>query len=856
MPLRRAKSIDSLYSEVQDYGLVLTTDAPLALALNRRIDRPRLGFFAATPRMLASGKMRPRDDRDLFLQLVNETDLSWKRVSHLIENVLGSWEETGEIESILSFDKFDDEATREAVRLIGEAESTHRDLARYSIDEDLDVAVIGEDWFTELDSTILPESYDAVDPFTKGEFGPPEFQVFDSFNAIVNTVMENVSKENAEDVGVVLESGSIYRPSMESALESAGIPFHGGAGLFEDTGARTFLRLLRAGLNYRGLRLGEVKPVLTSLGVSPGVKDEEKLLRELDAEELGPVKQFCETVEEQSFREALRSFRDLGGEVPGELEEEMQLLGVLGEKVSEGSLNGLEYYLQTVEVPMRREREGVLLADAKSDPYVDRSLVFFLGMDSSWTRSVLDRPWVDKAAKDQEYLERFQVMLQSGQERYFLVKDTELGKPVTPCLYLHELIEEDFERFTDLPHTRHRGRFRAERRGFEKETVDVETRRVETLSQSKLNTLVNCPRDYYFDRLVDGPEKHYFTKGTLFHDFAEFLVNHPEVVESEGVNAFVETMVEEMRPFVPEHELPLLRTEFLIGIRNIEEFLRLNPPQPVETDGYGKKWPGNLFGEKYGVPMESRVTEQWFEDPELGVRGVVDLLHGPGSLLDYKSGRKKSPFKVVSGADMEPVSEEPDFQALFYIAYHRKQKPDERIEFTFFHFLENRNEAVTGEGDLEDTLTTVTYYPETFSEFAGGREAFESLCEGVSKSNDRRKTLEKLGFEAYHEFLHGKEFPDVGSKDELLETEFAGDFENHCKRVVGDYKYVEEGSRSALKKLFELRARNFFRDEVDRFEDFLQEQVENLNRYLETRFPVGEPNVDRLNNRDLILTNE
>lgn len=55
MTLQRARSVDELYAETQDYDLVLTTDGPLSLALNRRLDQPRLGRFAATPRMLASG---------------------------------------------------------------------------------------------------------------------------------------------------------------------------------------------------------------------------------------------------------------------------------------------------------------------------------------------------------------------------------------------------------------------------------------------------------------------------------------------------------------------------------------------------------------------------------------------------------------------------------------------------------------------------------------------------------------------------------------------------------------------------------------------------------------------------------
>lgn len=78
MTLQRARSVDELYAETQDYDLVLTTDGPLSLALNRRLDQPRLGRFAATPRMLASGEFTAQDQRSLFLALVTETELSWE----------------------------------------------------------------------------------------------------------------------------------------------------------------------------------------------------------------------------------------------------------------------------------------------------------------------------------------------------------------------------------------------------------------------------------------------------------------------------------------------------------------------------------------------------------------------------------------------------------------------------------------------------------------------------------------------------------------------------------------------------------------------------------------------------------
>lgn len=50
-----------------------------------------------------------------------------------------------------------------------------------------------------------------------------------------------------------------------------------------------------------------------------------------------------------------------------------------------------------------------------------------------------------------------------------------------------------------------------------------------------------------------------------------------------------------------------------------------------------------------------------------------------------------------------------------------------------------------------------------------------------------------------------------------------------------------------------LRKRNFFKEDLDRFEDFLEEKLEDLNEYRKHRFPVGDADLETLDNRDLIL---
>lgn len=151
MAIRRARTIDDLYATAKDYDLVLTVEAPLSLALNRRLESAHLGHFATTPRILASGHFRPRDDRELFTQLIVEKNLSWKHAAHIVENVLSYWRETGSLEAILTYDQYDTPAVRAALEVIKRSDSSYRDLVEFTLDAERSIAVIGEDHFTALD---------------------------------------------------------------------------------------------------------------------------------------------------------------------------------------------------------------------------------------------------------------------------------------------------------------------------------------------------------------------------------------------------------------------------------------------------------------------------------------------------------------------------------------------------------------------------------------------------------------------------------------------------------------------------------------------------------------------------------
>ncbi|WP_312912772.1 PD-(D/E)XK nuclease family protein [Natronosalvus caseinilyticus] len=860
MPVTRAKSFESLYDEVRDYDLVIVPDAPLASGLNRRLDRAHLGVFAITPRRLAAGRRERAEDRSAFLELVTTTDLEWKQAAYAIGNTLQCWEHQGSVDAVLDYDAYTDAATETTVEQLSTLDTTSRRLGEYQIDDSKDVAVVGHDQLTTLERSILPAQYDTFDPFTDAAFDRPPFHIFDSSTAIVDAVLDIVSSDNAEDVAVVVDRGSEYPTLVESALEAADIPFIGGPGFADEQHHRGFVQFLRAVTRGTETRVRTIRSVLSQLGIAVDIEHDDKRLQDVDADSLRWFQEFSAKIGETTFAGALTVYERQAEISLDAFRDELEALGIATDAVTRQDIDRLEFYLQSYEVPVDREHEGVLLADAKSAAYVDRPVVFYLGLDETWTHSPPRRPWVDRDAEFTRNLTQFQLLLQNGTEQYYLVQDTIGGSPATPCLYFEDLIEDDFERFSDLASVTLGRAFSAARNGFEKESLDVSTTQIDTVSQSSLSTYVNSPRDYLFSRLVDGPDKDYFKEGNLFHDFAEFYVNHPDLIDEETIEDLVDVILEEAGSFVRRVDRPTRRTRYRIGLETIVELLDERTPEGDDLLTPNSGWGQNFFADHFGRAVDSPFTERWFENENLGLKGKIDLVHGPTHLLDYKSGRRKRASRVVKNSALDPPSDTPNFQALLYLAHRRSERPGERLQFTFFHFLETLDDVVAGEADLDETLTTIEYHPTPFEEHARSRAMFEALRDDGAKNC--QKTLSKMEYADYQSAFETAPLPATRDSDELIDSEFGQAMQTRLQECVGEYKYVSSGCKQLLRQLARVRSRNYFEEDLDAFETFVTERITELNqrRAGEERFPVnglaGEPNYRRVDNRDLLLDHD
>ncbi len=853
MKIPETASVDRIFEQVEDLageGLVLTADASLADALTARLDQTVLGEFASTPRRLVSEpEMEVR--QETFLKLVNKEGMAWRQASYLLDRVVECWQHTGELEKIKEYRGFDTEEVDKVIETLEEASTSFGAMQETTIEKE--TAVVGLHDFNALDRKLLPEEYREVDFFTGRKYEIPSFKIFESADEIVRSLTENVKNVGADNAAVVVSPESQYQSMIEASFDAENIPYLSDRSIAEESDLRNLISILRIGLSTKNVQVKDVRPVLDEMDVHVSRSKDNRLLSSTSG--LEEVQEFLNVLEYLDFQEVVNRLREVGAGDMDEVEELLDEIDLLGENVSEKSLSDLEFFIESFDPSSSSSSDGVLFVDPTSAAFVDRPVVFFIGMSAEhWTRETGDMPWRDEKVEAAANRKNFCALLQSGDRQVYMVQDRESDRDITPCYHLNEVLERDVHSFTDLEHEYVRPEDPDTGKGFKHRPLEVDKRDIEALSQSALNDLVLSPRLYYFRRLTSDIEDDKIEKGNIFHDYAEFHANHPSYVEQLDRTEILQHMIEHMKPFLNEYSLEQLKTELRIGLRNISSFLESREIQKAEIPEYSHAGDDNSFAEAFRKEIDKDLTEMGFFDSDLGVKGKIDLVLNETHLVDYKSGRKKSARDIVKASNVELYEDAdwPDFQVLMYLTFHRKQVPGKRLKFTFLNFLDNLSEAVDGEASNEDNSVTIEYIPETFNEFISSLEMYEHLLREKGKTSYAVKVLNKLGCEQFREFFDSRNMSEQFDRDKALDSQLAKDFQVFCEQEIGEYKYVRKGTDQIIKEFVKFRCSNFFKEDLDAFEEFVQEKIDDLNEFIEDGFPL-DAKPDDLPDRDMIL---
>lgn len=865
LTLNKAKTIDQLYEEVKDHDLILTVDAPLADALNARLSEPRLGHFATTPRRLAlsnlTGENIIEDKRELFLKMIDKTDLGWKHAAYLLQNITSCWKETGYINDILSYQRFNSEETKQMIDILQEGINLYSALTKYRVPKTRSTAVIALHQFTELDKKVLPDKYDTVEIFTDKTHNLSHFNIFNSTTEIIQAIMDNI--DDPKDAAVVMKEESPYRHLLEATFRTEEIPYMVSQDFKDDEDLRTYIKLVRFGLSKRGLQLKDVRPILYHFDISPSIEKDEFYLYTIEDKNVQHLKELLDKIPSLTFEETIDEYESILQKDQEELRKHIEILNLTKEPITEENLNSFKYYLESFDITTKSAGRGVLFASPASSTYIDRSSIFYLGMDTSWTPEAPSNPWVKKEEFDEKNIKNFKIILQNGEQQHFLVQNKTMNQHVTPSYYLNEFTDEEIEKFTDFHHTFYRSNIERPQKPFEEVDYNIKPKETKLLSKSALNVLAYCPKDYFFNRLVDGPDKVYFKKGHLLHHFAEFYINYPDFVEKQREDDLVELMMEGITPYIDHLAKSSWDTQFRIGIQNLKKYLK--PKEKYEElPGYERRpYNENMFAEHFGKLITKQITEARFDNIQIGAKGVVDLINDRDHIIDHKSGKKSTIGKIMRLSDIYDLDKKPRFQAKMYLAHHRTVVPDEHLRFSFFHILDNIKDVLSGTDSVGDNILDIHYYPKPFNDMIQEKEIYHSMIDGVAESNYRRRVLETIGYDSYRKFFKDNHFPD-GDKNEVLDEPVLDDFIKYCQNIFGKSpKYITTGCKSAFKKLVKFRDNNYFKDDIDEFEIFLNEYIDKLNEYKRTEFPIYEEDkdgkqlhdidVDELENKDLVI---
>ncbi|QZP39541.1 PD-(D/E)XK nuclease family protein [Halobaculum magnesiiphilum] len=425
-------------------------------------------------------------------------------------------------------------------------------------------------------------------------------------------------------------------------------------------------------------------------------------------------------------------------------------------------------------------------------------------------------------------------------------------------MYFQDLVDHPVESFSDLPHTTHGADATRDSVGtpfVAPETPDGEQEPPATISQSTLQRLTNCPREEFFHRLVESPTTIPMARGTVIHEAAEVCVTHPETVR-ERQRDVVDAMVDQIRAYATTARERVERTQCVLALETIQRYLDAHPPTDTTYETYTDRSQSNDLAERLGLTVDSTLTERWFQAPDVGLHGFVDLLHSETTLVDYKTGSQSTAGKLRQQASLDPLHDESNFQAAAYLAKHRRENPNQPLEIRFLHLLEHDTRLARGDTvPLDDLVTTVEYLPCTFGEFAAHRETFDAVTD-YADSNDRVKALDPLGYEAYREFFESHELPREGVNPEKREAIIQSFIEYTITRVK-DTKYVERGCRSAVDDIDGLVGERYLTEDLDAFEAFVATQRERLAVYRDEGFPVRTredgPNWDRVDAQELVI---
>ncbi|MDR0335032.1 MAG: PD-(D/E)XK nuclease family protein [Methanomassiliicoccaceae archaeon] len=696
--MKVAKTIDELYDESKRYDIVISNDAALVTALNNRIDAPRIGRLASTPRMIAKDREDAileklmsegrctRDGRYGIMDDVRILDLITKATKHDIRFV------HGEVENIRLIRRYRKDvekylagrSSREIYRIYTELPTYELVMASFDPSEHhtydgKKVAVIGIELFDDLDKHFIPMDFDDISLFKEnGRYDIGTVYAVGNDRQVAEHAVDMIAGRSTEDVAIVMDTQGAISDAVRSALYRKGIGFKNTLSARDLIDVRDFMEFVTRSLSYEILTVGDVRELFACYGVWMDSRFDEYLLdrhARISKDGAKALSEKMKNIREHTFSELCGAI--VGKGANGTVNMIFGELGLGDELINERTAGHASYLINSMDgikhnaqIP-DNERRGVLLTDCRNSAFIDRPFVIYVNMDGAWSGSAAGESYIDRAEEDEKERQRFQILLQQGSVRMHLVNTMKGGKEARPCTLFDRLntdadgVMRKVSSFGDLVNTTVvRGAWCSPGAPPANDRhpaggTDGDIRR---FSKSTMNLYVTCPMAYMFGELVGPPDTEGIVFGNMVHEFAEFCLCYPDIART-NIETCTDILADAWAGISCPEKRELDRSRIRVSMTNVSRFIdSLNIAVQLTDAPKGRR---NPFFEHFGKDQRTDIMERSCRSDATPLEGRFDLLYG-NRIIDYKSGR---PYNVDDIAKKMDASKKNDYYELQPFVY-------------------------------------------------------------------------------------------------------------------------------------------------------------------------------------------
>ncbi len=854
--MRRVKTIDEIYSEVKDCSLVVTNDIALMTALNARIDRPIIGSFAVTPqhiaRMLASEILGKQIMSDIALvtAISEETGIDFRIVHGEVMNIREIRKYTSNVRKYLTtssarkvYDSFESLPTLERVMSSFDAETNG-----FFLHQTGEVAVIGVDLFNDLDKHFIPVDFKDIDIFADGEeYTIEEIREVGNDRQVAENVADLITDDNADDCAIVLDAGGQIADSIRSALYSKSIPFYNRLDVRDLAQIRDYLQFVTLALSYETLRVKNVKELFSNYNGFFVKGVEGYLLGRLEPSDMRSrgweLRNLMKNIRDMTFGELRDALCDRRARI--QVGIVIIDLGIRDERITTDLVSRLNYAVENLsdlhhneEVPIE-EKSGVLIADCKNSVFVDRPLVFYIGMDHGWDIPIAGKRYIDSQDETYRNVMRLSALIQQGEKRIYLVNATKNGKSARPAMTFDDIMEKPALKFENICDSLVSGRWFAPKTEIRvtrgEEQVDYAGKIVGRFSKSAFNNYFSCPRKYFFYKIMPMSEEKSTEFGSLVHEFAQLYICYPDVVNEVGFDNLIDIVSERYAGLSTPLMKSLDHDKIACAMRNIARYIDLKMPKDVPLDRPSDEEHRNRFFDRYGLEYWSSSSEVSTISRKHPLFGKFDAVTD-GIVLDYKTGRAHTGKEICKAMNTDKPDKYPEFQPVMYTLLSKETGGKGEMEL--FYALANDTDSLKDDYDITNSIRKVRILEENLGETIRDNEILRRNLEKTLAKNFRENLDDVLEAVALN---RGDLAPSEWMNDETLivATMMAAN--------LNDNKTNRKSASAALKKIGKEMQQFMVSDEdtveitqdaCNEFQDLLERMHGEAVEYACTSFPA------------------